>query len=245
MGFYEELSRVYDIVFPLNPAAQSFIEAFTPRGSKVLDLACGSGNYALALSEKGYEVYGLDLDNAMIDSLMKKARHKRLDIRVKAADMRDVRRVFNDKFNTIYCIGNSIVHLTDETHIKELLKVLHEMLLKDGFLLLQIINYDRILKYNIKSLPTIKYSEKGLSFTREYASSENKSIIYFNTKLSIVEDEITKIYENSIPLLPLQSESLINMLEDAGFKDINLYGDFKENPYIKDESYALVIKAAK
>ncbi|MEA3422279.1 MAG: methyltransferase domain-containing protein [Bacillota bacterium] len=32
-----------------------------PKGSRILDVGCGSGNYSIKLAELGYEVVGIDL----------------------------------------------------------------------------------------------------------------------------------------------------------------------------------------
>jgi len=164
MGFYEELSKVYDVVFPWNKVTEDFIEGFSPKEGKILDLACGSGNYALGLAKKGYGLYAVDLDKAMMEKLKEKSENESLNIKMKTADMRDVKKELNENFNAIFCIGNSLVHLTDKVEIQNLINDLYNMLYNKGNLLIQIINYDRILKHNVRSLPPIENKEAGVSF---------------------------------------------------------------------------------
>lgn len=245
MGFYEELSKVYDVVFPWNKVTEDFIEGFSPQTGKILDLACGSGNYALSLAWKAYDVYAVDLDEAMMKKLKDKAENEGFNIKMKTADMREVKKELNESFNTIFCIGNSLVHLTDKLEIQSLINDLYSMLYHQGNLLIQIINYDRILKHNITSLPPIENKGAGVSFIRNYEVNEESSLVYFNTQLNIKEDNEIRTYKNSVPLLPLRSSELITFIQKAGFKDIELFGSFDKKPFNSDESYALIVKAAK
>lgn len=245
MGFYEELSKVYDVVFPWSKVTEAFIEGFSPKEGKILDLACGSGNYTLELAKKGYELYAVDLDKAMMEKLKEKAENEFLNIKMEAADMRDVKKELNENFNTIFCIGNSLVHLTDKVEIQNLINDLYNMLYEHGNLIIQIINYDRILKHNVRSLPPIENKEAGVSFVRNYEINEENSVVYFNTELNIKEGNEIKTYKNSVPLFPLQSDELTSLLQKAGFKHIELFGSFDKKSFNSDESYALIIKAAK
>ena len=48
----------------------------TQRGSKILDVATGTGEQAFAFARKGYEVVGIDLSEAMLDVAKKKNKYK-------------------------------------------------------------------------------------------------------------------------------------------------------------------------
>lgn len=41
-------------------------QAFTPSGSNILEVGCGTGNYTLTLAERGYTVTGLDVSAPML-----------------------------------------------------------------------------------------------------------------------------------------------------------------------------------
>ena len=56
----------------------------------------------------------------------------------------------NKKFDLIFCIGNSMVHLNDNEEILRFLRNCKKSLKVGGYLLLQIVNYDRILVKNIR-----------------------------------------------------------------------------------------------
>lgn len=243
MGFYNELSNVYDIVFKKEEKTLNFLKNGLSSNSNILDLACGTGTYAIELSKEGHNVIGIDLDKEMIIKAEEKKNNTSVEF--KSADMRGFRVLSGkENFDMIYCIGNSLVHLESRAEVSEFLRNIYESLKKDGYMVIQIINYDRILNKGVTSLPTIDRKEEGIEFVRNYALSENKDKVFFQTKLIISKDNVKKEFENSVPLLALRSSEVIEMLANTGFSNYEVYGGFDRSEYNED-SYALVIKAIK
>ncbi|SHE82188.1 class I SAM-dependent methyltransferase [Alkalibacter saccharofermentans] len=238
MGFYEEIAKHYDDIFPAGKVQEELLlqMAGEPEAD-VLDIACGTGGYSISLARAGHNVTAVDLDEKMIDALKDKVKGQKLNIRAHKMNMMDI-SALKTSFDLAYCIGNSLVHLDSVQQVTGFLKEAKKVL-KKGKLVIQIINYDRILKQDIKSLPTIENKEAGLTFERLYRFDKVENKVYFKTILNV--DENT--YDNEIPLLPLTSDELESSLKEAGFEDVVMYGDFKKSPYDKDESYALVAVA--
>jgi len=240
MGFYEEISKYYDNIFPVGDEQVRFLEEVlgTPPKS-VLDIACGTGGYSLRLAMQGFAVTAVDLDAEMVHQLDKKAQREGRSVKVLQANMLELNSKLSEKFNLAFCIGNSIVHLENLLQIKEFLIVAKKLMETDGSLVLQIINFDRILLRDIKSLPTIEDKDIGLSFERNYRYDKQGNTIYFNTKLSVDGT----ISENEIPLYPLLQDELVEAVQDAGFKKIKLFGDFNGSEFDKYNSFMLVLWA--
>jgi SAM-dependent methyltransferase len=58
---------------------------------KLLDLGCGTGNHALPLAQRGYQVVGVDRSNDMLDSARKKAASQAMSgsVKYQQGDIRD------------------------------------------------------------------------------------------------------------------------------------------------------------
>lgn len=236
MGFYEELSKYYDIVFPLGVKQMEFInKRINPSGS-ILDIAAGTGNYSLALAKGGYDVTAVDLDDEMVNSIIEKANIMDIDLKAIKMNMLDM-DTLDGKYDGIICIGNSLVHLKDKEEIHKALKSMKSALKDGGTLILQIVNYDRIIINDVKNLPTIDRPESGVKFIRDY--DHVNGVIHFNTTLIVGDEE----YKNSIPLYPLKSEDMMDILKDCGFEEIEFYGGFNEAPYERSNSFPLVVSA--
>ena len=243
MNFYQELSKVYDIVFPENQETINFLNKDLAPNSYVLDIACGTGSCALALGNTGHRVIGIDLDKSMLE--IAKTKTKETNVRFKECDMANIRELsYKDEFNLVYCIGNSIVHLQDKQKIQKLINEIYNKLTPKGVCIIQIINYDRIIDENITSLPTINRDDQGVKFIRNYEYKKEMDLVYFNTKLIVRENGEDKHYENSVPLITLRSDELVSMLKEAGFSNIDLFADFMFNTYTKG-AYATIARAIK
>lgn len=176
MKFYEALSQVYDLVFPKNKNTFQFLSKGLKPKSSILDIACGTGNYAISFAQQGHDVDAIDLDSNMLEQ----ARNKAVDIPIHfvRGDMTKIKEYFPAKrYDMIYCIGNSIVHLPNKQKIAELIKDTYDMLHEGGVLIIQTVNYDRIIKYKVDHLPTIENEKEGVKFIRKYAYHERENLI--------------------------------------------------------------------
>jgi ubiquinone/menaquinone biosynthesis C-methylase UbiE len=241
MKFYKELSKVYDIVFQKDEDTLKFLLKGLKVNSKILDLACGTGTYSIALAQKGHRVDGIDLGEEMIKLAKGKGG---VFANFVVGDMTKLSDNFPDeRYDMVFCIGNSIVHLKNKEKIEQLILEIYKFLNYDGSIIIQIVNFDRVIAKQITALPTIDRSDKGVKFIRNYNLNEEGKID-FQTELIVKKDEGVENFLNSVPLVPLQSYELIAMLEKAGFQDIDIYGGFKEEEFNED-SFALVVKAIK
>src|SRR3954470_8805151 len=77
-------------------------------GSRVLDVACGTGKSFLPLVERGYEVVACDLSEAMAAHAAAKA-GRAADVRV--ADMRELPAW--GRFDLVLCLGDSVNYLLE------------------------------------------------------------------------------------------------------------------------------------
>lgn len=244
MGFYNEISKYYDLIFPAGEEQIKFIEEVAGEtGASILDIACGSGTYSVELAKKGYRVTAVDLEAEMVRRVKEKSDIEKVHIETAVCSMTELEQKITKMYDVLFCIGNSIVHLSSVEEIDRALGQMYKLVKPGGALIVQIMNYDRILRLGLKELPPIINQEVGVEFIRQYDYNPGKNSIAFNTTL-IVKGDTPKTYKNTVELLPLMSHQLIKLLDKAGFKKCELYGDFNYSPYNED-SYMLVIKALK
>ena len=227
--FYTSIADQYDFIFPLNKTQLEFIisEINEPYNNKcLLEAGCGTGSLPLGLSDYGLSITGIDYDSEMVSKANEKCESKS-NITIRFLDMRKLTETFQkNSFNTIICFGNTLVHLTNPSDIYSFIDQSSQMLTEDGVLLMQIINYDRILDNNIMSLPTIE--NDNIKFQRMYEYESSSGLIRFSTMLTI--KSLNRIINNKVKLYPLRKAELTSYLKKAGFKGVHYYSDFKKSP---------------
>lgn len=240
---YSTLSKYYDYVFPVGKGQISFFQEIfkSERTSSALDIACGSGSYALEFSSWGLKVVAIDYDHDMIELARNKVRASGLAVEFRQGDMRDLSGLPDD-FDAALCIGNSIVHLLTGEDLLRALQETNRHLRQGGIYVIQTVNYDRILKYRLTSLPKIKNSEQGLTFSRDYNLFTDNNLIEFVTQLKIEGPEGPKtVHQGSVYLRPLTADQLVEALHQAGFIAEHLYGGFNRTPHTADSPATVVV----
>lgn len=241
MGFYDELSKYYKYIFPLNPSTLKFLKNNLDVNERILDVACGSGEYTLGLVADGINVVGLDLDEDMIKRATEKATTEHLASNFVVGNMLKLKDYFNDEeFGSVFCIGNSLVHLNSIDEIKSSLLSINDILKSKGRLVIQIINYERILEKQLPCLPTIKNEDAKIEFVRNYIPNGDK--ITFNT---ILKTHNHGEFVNNIDLLPLKPDDLISILKTTGFNIISTHGNFKGDEFQPLDSMPFIVVCEK
>ena len=225
MLFYKKISNYYDKIFPLNKTTEEFLSKEFSESKKILDLACGDGKYTDVLAGEKRFVSGVDLDRGMLETAKEKY-GSNPNAEFLEGNMLELSKIFTkDEFDGIFCIGNSLVHLTSLDLIERFIKETHFILKNNGRFIVQIINYDRILDKNIDFLPAIK--NEGIEFIRNYHRKENSRIIDFHTILKTADREI----ESHQELYSLTKDELVFLAEKEGFALENVYSSFKKEEW--------------
>lgn len=240
MSFYKSISKHYKSIFPYNSAQNNFIlkHINNTNTSYLLDIGCAIGELANNLSYNFKKIDAIDLDIDMLE--IAKQQKVNSNIEFEALNMLQLKDKYDsDTLDAISCFGNTLVHLNSEDEVSDFFNISYSILKEKGKLLIQIINYDRIIDNNINYLPTIE--NEDIKFIRNYTYNK-KDKISFETCLEIKEE--SKLIKNSIQLLDIRKETINKLLTEAGFKDIEYYGNFKSESLNK-ESIPLIIVANK
>jgi glycine/sarcosine N-methyltransferase len=217
LTFYSPLTPYYDEIFPTNVKAINFLKSNFKQGSLLLDVGAGTGSMALGLVEDGFNVIATEPEEAMAQQIREKAVNTSTQVFTKG--MLQVAE-FEETFDGIYCVGNTLVHLNNVEEINEFLLQVYSRLADDGVFICQIVNFDRVLSQQDFTFPAIQ--KESFEFTRQYALEGDK--VLFTTTLT--SDGET--FSNTTSLYPVTSDQLLPILKKVGFQTIEAYGNFEK-----------------
>lgn len=151
---YNSLAHWYDMLVKDEEATLRWLQ-FTQRYIKhgsILELACGSGEITLAMSESGYHVEASDLSSEMIKAAqMKEGAEK---VHFFEADMRSFH--LNQQFDGIVCYCDSINYLVSEEDINAMFDCVDQHLSSSGWFLFDTHSSNRLEEFKEE------YIEEGI-----------------------------------------------------------------------------------
>ena len=228
--FYNQIAEKYDFIFPLSPAHKTFF-ASELHGKTILDVGAATGNLTAYLSSQGYEVTAIDLSEGLIAKAAEKG------VTVQQRNMLAIDEL--PTFDNIVCIGNTLPHLDSKTSVQLFLQKAYGQLTQGGKIVLQLVNFQKYFAQQqgdyLGNLPLIENDK--VKFERYYYLNEEGKIIF----KTILDDTI----KNEELLQPIFADQLTQWLTQIGFQAINLYGNFKKDPFDKEKSMALIVTAVK
>jgi SAM-dependent methyltransferase len=249
---YDDFSADYDrfVDWPARLAAElPFIERLVPQAGSlccVLDAACGTGMHAVALARQGYRVAGADISPEMIARARANAVAAGVDVRFEVAGFGELSARFGGDFDAVLCLGNSLPHVLTPSALRAALADFAACLRPGGVLLVQNLNYDRILARRERWMEpqARREGEREWLFLRFYDFDPDGLLTF----------HVIRLYRSGGPweqrvmstrLWPLRRAELVAALEGAGFARITLWGDMQGALFQPEESPNLVIGAWK
>jgi len=102
----------------------------------ILDLGCGTGNHAIPLAERGYEVVGVDCGQEMIKAAKAKAETKEIFCAFHLADIRQLR--LNRKFDAAIMMFAVLGYQLENSEVLEALRSARMHLNQGGLLIFDV-----------------------------------------------------------------------------------------------------------
>ena len=221
MDFYSEFARYYEDIFTYQQQKMDFLTRWFKEASTLLDVGCGTGQYAGRLNEQGHSCLGIDLDPAMIAV----AKERYPEAEFMAYDMLNIAEL-DRSFDGVFCIGNTAAHIPHDD-FREFISHIYNMLNPGGIWLFQVLNWDFILTQESYEFSEIENKEKGIKFIRTYPEISDEQVAF---RTNLWKDD-RLIFDKTIALFPIKSKNYLEMHEGAGFSLLGQFADFKSTPY--------------
>ncbi|KPL22694.1 MAG: hypothetical protein AMJ93_06575 [Anaerolineae bacterium SM23_84] len=136
MAIYDQYAKVYDdsgqIAFSIKmiPYLEGLLQLHPVPGCTMLDLACGTGTVALSFAKQGWEVYGVDASQPMLDQAKQKAEQTSQELILSQQDMRAF--VVPHRLALITCLYDSLNYMLSLGDLTQVFRCVAAALLPDG-----------------------------------------------------------------------------------------------------------------
>jgi len=238
-SFYDEIAPEYDEMISFESAVKkkkNLLKNFINQNIKIAaDIGCGTAVDSIALAQNGLNIFAFDPSEKMLS--VAKSNSKKMNAAVEfyhhPAD--SIPREYDNKFDLIVSLGNTFANISEDK-LSTSLKRCYDILKPKGQLIIQVLNYKKILEEKQR---IVNITESGNKFFIRFYDFDNEqidfNILTFN-KSNTSEHKLstTKIY-------PYQLEKFQSALPNSGFTNFQYYGDFKLSEFIPLQSKDLIV----
>lgn len=213
-------------------------------GDPILELGCGTGRVSLPLAEAGFKITGMDIDLEML--LFTRRRLAPLDqiqIILVQADMTEF--IFRHKYHLIISPCNTLSTLSLGSLRKTLLNI-HQQLETGGCFAASLPNPSIL-----NQLPRYSDTELELTFNHPIDGEpvqvsnrwihENKQVVFYWYYDHLLPDGNVKRTEFKTTHHLFSSREYTDLLNEIGFKAVQLFGDYEFSTYTQDSAYLNIL----
>lgn len=216
-----------------------------PKGSNVLDLACGAGRHSVLFAKKGLMVTGIDLSAFLIKQakihLEKDYINFRDKLKFEIRDMRDIKHV--NEFDLVVNLFSSFGYFRDDNENEKVIKSISKALKPRAYFVIDFLNSVRLINklvpYDIK-----RSGGKYIVQVRKILDGfVEKEILIFRNSGGSSEYPLLNHFNERIKLYSL--EDFREMFSKSGLKIMHTFGNYDGSAFVKNSSERLIIFAQK
>ena len=181
-------------------------------GALVVDLGAGFGRHAIPLARGGMRVLAVDSSPELLADLDRLA--EGMAVETVADDLLSFRSHLNEKAAAVFCMGDTLTHLPEHTHVDFLAQEVQEALAPGGFFVLSFRDYSEPLEGDARFIPVRSDERRILTCFLEY--EEDTVLVH-----DILHERAGDAWEtrvSSYRKLRIAPERVIASLETIGFE---------------------------
>ena len=230
--YYELLSDSATRLEREGPLLVQWIESAP--GSRVVDLACGTGLHAAFLAERGAEVSAFDLSEDMLAHA--RARRPHANVTYGVGDMRDLR---GGPWDLALCLGNSLSLVGSRRDVATVLRSVHAALAPGGVFAVQLLNYASASAQQPRHRVE-KRTKEGTELVAVKSLVPHGDRTLLSITFHVLSPDGYRSVSEAATLLNLSCDDMESAAETAGFDLISFLGGFDGAAYDPERSSDLL-----
>jgi SAM-dependent methyltransferase len=189
---------------------------------KILDLCCGFGRISAELARRGFAVTGVDITESYLNTAKDEAAYEKLEIEYIKSDARAFKRP--DSFDAALNLYISFGYFPDPKDDLLLVKNALESLKDGGTFIVETLGKEIAVRDFVERE---WFERAGLKVLTEYEPADSWSSL--KNRWIIIKDGYKQ--EKTFTQRLYCASELRTLLYEAGFKKVEIFGDWNESPY--------------
>lgn len=223
---------------------------------RLLDIGCGSGEHSRHFAEQGWEAVGIDVSEKMMEEAASMA--GRTDAggsaRFELLPAAGADALPEAPFGAALCVGNTLAFVEADADMDAFLGGVAAALGPGAPLLIQLLNYERILGKPVRALPVNvrplpeQEGEGEIVFLRILSPRPDGDVDFYPITLTLRPGEDPEVEVRGVKSFVHHGwtrDRLEPRLRAAGFRLLRTHGTMADVPYDAGESPDLVVLAAR
>jgi len=198
-----------------------------PKGSKVIDIACGKGRHAKYFNLKGMDVVGVDLSPNNINTAKK---DEKKTLKFSVHDMRD--NYQEDYFDVVTNLFTSFGYFENNKDEQNAINAMASNLKKEGLLVIDFMNVKKVIA-NLVLNEQKKIDGIRFDITRQVKDE------YILKNILINDSEKHQKFQEKVKAITLVDYS--KFFVKAGLKIIDIFGSYKLDDFDEKVSDRLIL----
>ncbi|RKZ08776.1 SAM-dependent methyltransferase [Candidatus Fermentibacteria bacterium] len=203
----------------------------------VLDLCCGPGRFAIPLARMGFNVTGVDITGFLLDIAKYRASLENVEIEWIKEDMRRFRR--SGSYDLIFNMFTSFGYFKDHSDNMQVLENVNESLRQGGKFVMETMGKETLA--SIFHQVTDEETDEGLLLIQRHRIEDGWNRIE-NDWLLIDDESVLGRWKFSHWIY--SAAEIRNMLLDAGFSNVEVYGDPEGAPYNSESGRLITLSTS-
>lgn len=192
-------------------------------GDSVLDLCCGPGRHSIPLAERGMEVTGVDASSFLLTKAKERAEAKQVRVEWVREDMRRFARPHN--YDLVLNLFSSFGYFDDRDDDLKVLTNIYQSLKQGGSLLLDLMGKEWLAR-NIQPCRADQAPDGSIRLDRPEVFDDWTRV---KSTWTLIKGETARTFQICLSLY--SGQELRTSLEEAGFAEVQLFGDLEGGQY--------------
>ncbi|MEG1870361.1 MAG: class I SAM-dependent methyltransferase [Peptostreptococcaceae bacterium] len=203
---------------------EDIIKSENAQVKNILELACGTGNLTIPLTKKEYDIAGIDISGEMLSVAKEKAEKEGVELILLQQDIAELDFDITN-LDCVLCACDGFNYITYDDDLENVFSKTYELLKENGVFIFDISSFYKLSTV----LGNNMYGEnrEDVAYMWQNYFDDEENMVEMELAFFIKDDnDKFERFEEVHQQRAYTEEEIVDMLQEAGFSGVKVYGDF-------------------